>query len=182
MIYQVRISSETARLLEELKLIYEQKMEVVVTKGNVLMHAFYDSEWVDNDMWKIINEQKIHLKNDIEIKPSALRPKLQISNEVETGIKELKNDLPKLLGVRSVTIGVCIRLILKAAYIKNDRSILIENVEEKNNFKNKNVQIDVNFIKSIIEKHKEKINLNYDGDIKSIILDVLKDIENEITK
>lgn len=159
-----------------------KKMEVVVTKGNVLMHAFYDSEWVDN--WEEINNQKVYLKNDFDIKPSALRPKLQISNEVEKGIKELKNDLPQKLGVRSVTIGVCIRLILKAAYIKNNKNIKPEKVqfEPKNNSRDKNVQVDIKFIKSILEKSRERISLKYDDEIKDIIFDVLNDIENEITK
>ncbi|XLP22628.1 hypothetical protein ACFMB7_01100 [Bacillus toyonensis] len=172
--YQVRISIETAKLIEELKHMYEERTGISMTKGNVLMQAFNDSEWVND--WKEIFDSKIKLLNDYEIKEGALRPKLQVSNEVELGIQTLKKELPKVLGVRSVTIGVCIRLILKAAFMKN-----IEDVKGCSN-KNKGQRIDIQALKNIINKYKEKIELEYDEEFSNKVIKLLSDIEIEVDK
>lgn len=174
MIYQVRISIETAELIEELKNMYEDRTGISMTKGNVLMLAFNDSEWVND--WKEIFDSKIKLLNNYEIKEGALRPKLQVSNEVELGIQMLKKELPKVLGVRSVTIGVCIRLILKAAFIKN-----IEDEKCCNN-ENKGQRIDIQTLKNIIKKYKEKIELDYDKEFSNTVIKLLNDIETEVDK
>lgn len=121
MSYQVRVSLETAMLLEELKSIYEEQEKTPVSKGDVLIRSFYDSKWVTN--WDEILSEEIKIKKDYNIKTNALRPRFEITDEVEQGIKKMKCEIAKALKLRSITIGVTIKLILKASYIKNLNSV-----------------------------------------------------------
>ena len=50
-----------------------------------------------------------------EVSPTGQLLKVQITDEVREGIQEFKKWLPQIIGTRSVTVGVCIREILKAA-------------------------------------------------------------------
>ena len=50
-----------------------------------------------------------------EVSPTGQLLKDQITDEVREGIQEFKKWLPQIIGTRSVTVGVCIREILKAA-------------------------------------------------------------------
>ena len=50
-----------------------------------------------------------------EVSPTGQLLKVQITDEVREGIQEFKKRLPQIIGTRSVTVGVCIREILKAA-------------------------------------------------------------------
>lgn len=159
--YQVRLSYETAIMLEELKQIYENRERKPVTKGEVLNNAYYDTK--DVDSWLSIYEKKIPLKDTYEIKENALRPRLQITNEVEQGIKELKIEIAKELGLRSVTIGVVIKLIMKAALLKYS---LDESKAES--------------INRIFEKYKNQVSNNFSEDNAIQMLKVLNSIEAEI--
>lgn len=122
--YQARIAYDAAQLLEELKTIYENKEGVTVTKGNVIMKAYQDSMWVDN--WLKIHNECIKLPHEYKLAPSALKLRVQISEDVEVGIKSLKDIIAKQFK-HKVTIGVCLRLILKAAYLKNTNAELLDN-------------------------------------------------------
>lgn len=163
MSYQVRISLETAELLEELKLIYEKNEKSSVTKGEVLVRSYYDSKWVED--WQKVHEKKVRLKNDYDIKPNALRPRLEITNEVEEGIKNLKLKMADVLGLRNVTVGVVIRLILKASFIKNTDSV-------------SNVEI----VQSIFQKYKAKTVVEFDSDIQKRVLALLNNIEEDLNE
>lgn len=161
MSYQVRISYETAMLIEELKRIYEDMEKSPVTKGEVLIRSYYDSKWVED--WQKVYEQKIRITNDYEIKENALRPRLQLTTEVEQGIKDLKIQIANTLGLRSVTLGVVIRQILKASFIKNA---------------NENISINQKkAITQIFDKYKDKIT---SFEEKESVLKILNDLEKEI--
>ncbi|WEV60370.1 hypothetical protein OZX68_05450 [Streptococcaceae bacterium ESL0729] len=124
--YQARISIETARLLEKMRIDYEKKIGGNVTKGDCLIRAFEDARWTDNYdydfIWKKIHSTQMPVipKAEYEVSPSAQMLKIQITDDVKDGIQKLKEHLPSIIGTRSVTVGVCIREILKAAYIKEN--------------------------------------------------------------
>lgn len=165
--YQARISIETARWLEEMKNIYEKKLGVTITKGNVLMNAYEDSRWVKD--WQEIHNSNIKPKK-YEIKPNAQKLKIQISEQVEDGIKELKKDLPSIIGTRSVTIGVCIHNILKAAFIKNT-----EKVNDTFNSRGENSELI-----EIVDSYKDKVKKEIESGKSVDVLKILDDIKEEI--
>lgn len=162
--YQVRLSYETAILLEELKRIYENAEKSPITKGEVLIRSYYDSQWVKD--WQKVYEEKIKVKNNYEIKENALRPRLQITKEVEQGIKDLKLEIANVLGLRSVTVGVVIRLILKASFIKNN---------------NENIEFDQwDVINDIFSKYKNEVTISFEEKEKDEVLALLNNLEEEI--
>ena len=112
--YQARISFEAAQYLEEMRLYYEQLTGGSISKGECLDRAYKDSLSVDD--WKKVYDSKISIKNH-SISDSSKLLKVQITEDTRNGIQQLKSTLPSILGARSVTIGVCIREMLKAAYI-----------------------------------------------------------------
>ncbi|HFU3944055.1 TPA: hypothetical protein ACGO2N_000798 [Streptococcus suis] len=114
--YQARISYETAQLLEELRIQYEKQIGNSVSKGECIDRAFQESLKVSD--WKTINDTKITFSHH-KISDTAKLLKVHISEETRLGIQDLKKKLPSLLGLRSVTIGVCIREILKSAFLAN---------------------------------------------------------------
>ncbi|XOQ36233.1 MAG: AbiTii domain-containing protein [Lactococcus sp.] len=124
--YQARISIETAMLLEMMRDSYEVKIGGNVTKGDCLIRAFEDSRWTESHdydtIWKTIHSTPMPSipKYEYPLKPSAQMLKIQITDDVKDAIQKLKEQLPTIIGTRSVTIGVCIREILKAAYIKEN--------------------------------------------------------------
>lgn len=125
--YQARISLETARLLEKMRLDYEKKIGGNVTKGNCLNRAFKDAKWTKeydyDEVWEAIHEIPMPTLEDFnpEIKPSAKILKIKINNDTKAAIEELRKELPGILGANYVTVGVCIRELLKAAYLKDDK-------------------------------------------------------------
>ncbi|WP_429971779.1 hypothetical protein ACQW5G_04020 [Fructilactobacillus sp. Tb1] len=125
--YQARISMETARLLDKMRLDYEKKIGGNVTKGDCLNRAFEDAKWTENynyaEIWKAIHEVPMPALEgfDHAIKPSAKILKIQINEDTKTEIEELRKNLPPILGANYVTVGVCIRELLKAAYLKDDK-------------------------------------------------------------
>lgn len=168
MSYQVRISYETAILIEELKNIYENIEKSPITKGEVLIRSYYDAQWVKN--WKEIYTTKIKVSNKYEIKENALRPRLQITEEVEQGIKDLKIKTANELSLKNVTIGVVIRLILKASLIKNT---------------NKKIETEPNnliLISTIFNKYKENVSINFEEIQRNEFLILLNNLEKEIKK
>lgn len=133
---QVRISIETAEMFEELKSYYQKTMDINFSKSDVLIKVVSDAtdDWEQID-WKSINEKKIKIK-EYDISEGSLRPKLQVTFEIEKKLKELKCILSQTLKLRSVTLGVCIKHILKYALLEielqKDKGIKIEDIIEKN--------------------------------------------------
>lgn len=158
--YQARLSIETARLLEKMRLFYKEKTGGSVSKGDCLIMAYADSLWVDD--WEKIFNESLPPTEKYEISSTSQLLKVQISDDVKTGIQELKELLPRLLGTRSVTVGICIREILKAAYIKNSGL----KIEEE--------------VKRIFEKNKENIQINFEESISEEIIAILNKTEVEI--
>ncbi|AMN33769.1 hypothetical protein ACSXC4_12865 [Clostridium perfringens] len=168
---QVRISIETAEMFEELKNYYEKTMGISFSKSDVLIQAFSYAinKWNQID-WRFVNEKKINIKK-YDISQSSLRPKLQVTFDIQEKLLELKEILPKELKLRSVTLGVCIKHILKFALIdiqQNDREIEISDIIEK--VKNKYLtDISSEEIKLIIDKFTKDILVeleNYEITIK----------------
>ncbi|ELC8460392.1 hypothetical protein QYB77_002575 [Clostridium perfringens] len=168
---QVRISVETAEMFEELKNYYQKTKGISFSKSDVLIQAFSYAinKWNEID-WKFVNEKKITMKK-YDISQSSLRPKLQVTFDIEEKLLELKEILPKELKLRSVTLGVCIKHILKFALIdiqQNDREIEISDIIEK--IKNKYLtDISSEEIKLIINKFAKDILVelgNYEITIK----------------
>lgn len=116
--YQARISIETARLMEQVKRLYENEKGVTITRAEVLMNAYHDSLWVTNWEKQVRERRKEVTVERIEITPSSQKLKVHISDEVKNGIAELKEVIPIHISSRSVTYGVVIEYILLAAHLK----------------------------------------------------------------
>ncbi len=132
--FQARISFETAQYLEEMRLHYEVVTGGSISKGECLNRAYRDSLNIDD--WKRVYDSRISIKNH-SISDSAKLLKVKITDDTRNGIQELKSILPSMLGARSVTVGVCIREMLKAAYLvsheKNTNHLfseIFEKIEE----------------------------------------------------
>lgn len=160
--YQARLSIETARLLEKMRLFYENKTGGSVSKGDCLIMAYADSLWVEKDNWKKIFDESMPSTDEYEISPTAQLLKVQVSDDVKSGIQDLKELLPELLGTRSVTVGVCIREILKAAYIKN------------NNFSTQDK------VKDAFSEGKENARLKFGVSDSKEIIELINSIESRI--
>ncbi|ADL52649.1 hypothetical protein [Clostridium cellulovorans] len=136
---QVRISIETAEMFEELKNYYQKTMDINFSKSDVLIKVVSDANdnWEQID-WKFVNEKKIKI-NKYDISEGSLRPKLQVTFDVEEKLDELKDILSQTLKLRSVTLGVCIKHILKFALLEiqlqKDTDIKIKDIIEKNKSK-----------------------------------------------
>lgn len=117
--FQVRVSSECLYYLKLLEEVYSKDFVGNVTRGMILSKAFDESKAVIN--WLEIYEDKhsIPLTNLEYSGEYGTKIKAEISESVNTGIRELKLELPNYLPVRSVTIGVTVRLICKAALLMN---------------------------------------------------------------
>jgi hypothetical protein len=124
---QVRIAYETAEMLELLKEYYQEQNEINFTKGEVLSKAILDTYdlWKETD-WNKILGLPITINKDYEISPGALRPKFQISNNIQHKIIELKQIIQQSVGAKYVTIGAAIKFVLRLAIYehqnKNDVS------------------------------------------------------------
>ncbi|EOU2089971.1 TPA: hypothetical protein ACF351_001291 [Clostridium perfringens] len=164
--YQARISIETARLLEKMRRFYEEEMGGAVTKGNCLIKSYYDSLWVKD--WKEIFEIPTPSisESDYQVSPTGQLLKVQITDEVKNGIQDLKTNLPKLIGARYVTVGVCIREILKAAYLKN-----INTAGESHQTRK---------VREIINREKIQVRSNFDENVQDDVLNLLDNLELQI--
>lgn len=126
--YQTRISLETGILMENLRRHYQKRTGSYVSKGECLMLAY--RETASNTDWQMNFEKPMPTVEDITTIDSVSKfLNIQITTEVQEGIQKLKLDLPKLIGTHTVTIGVVIREILKAAYIKDTQSSTLKRVE-----------------------------------------------------
>lgn len=160
--YQARISFETAQYLEEMRLYYELVTGGSVSKGECLNRAYRDSLSIVD--WKKVYESKILISNH-SISDSSNLLKVQITEETRDGIQKLKSTLPLVLGARSVTVGVCIREILKAAYFVT---------HEKN---------EVQPLDKVSEKIKESIDRLRncgDNDIRKVAIDLFIELEKMV--
>lgn len=134
--FQVRISVETAEIIEELKARYEAEQQIKFTKSDVLMKAVNDNE----SSWEETKWENIEIQVPKKaITPSATRPKFDISPNVDNQLKRLKAYLPSYLGTRSVTLGVAIKYAVKLALFNlqmNDNKVctyskMVNQVKEK---------------------------------------------------
>lgn len=161
---QAKISIETAEMFEELKCYYTETMGMKVSKSDVLFKAISDAVdiWEEID-WQYVNEKKINIKK-YEIATGSLRPKLQVTLETEEKLNDLKNRLPQILKVRSVTLGVCIKFILKFTLLNREFQ------------HNKNTTI-----KQIIKNNQKKYFTElYSEETKSSIDKFVKDILDDL--
>ncbi|MCH4201204.1 MAG: hypothetical protein LKF87_10745 [Clostridium tyrobutyricum] len=134
---QVRISVETAEMFEELKSHYQKTMDINFSKSDVLIKAVSNASniWEQID-WEYVNKEPIKIEK-YDISKGSLRPKLQLTFDIEEKLNDLKAILPQKLKLRSVTFGVCIKHILKFALLElqHDKNIKIEYIIEKNKSK-----------------------------------------------
>lgn len=163
--YQARVSIETARLLENMRVFYEKKTGGSVSKGDCLIMAYADSLWVED--WKAIFDEPMPKIENYEISQTAQLLKIQVTDDVRKGIQNLKEALPELLGTRSVTVGICIREILKASYIKNNDS------ERKENIKNIFSQ-EINFIYSEFDENTSEKFVEIVRKLETKILNIIE--------
>ena len=115
--FQARVSSECMHYISLLEEIYSKEITGAVTRGIVLSKAFEETKNLNN--WLKISEDThtIPLHNIEYSKGYGVKIKAEISEKTDRGIRNLKIELPKYLPVRSVTIGVTVKLICKAAIL-----------------------------------------------------------------
>lgn len=110
---QVRVAYETAEMLEQLKEYYERKSDVKYSKGEVLSRAILDTY----DLWDEI--EWTNLKVEVEerqVSPGALRPKFQVSVDIEDKIRELKKIITAYLELNKlITLGATFKYVFKLA-------------------------------------------------------------------
>jgi len=155
---QVRISLETAEIIEELKERYELEQKMRFTKSSVLMKAVNDTRslW-EKTAWQDVN---IQLKKRA-VAPNSVRPKFDVSVDVDNDLKYLKNYLPNYLGTRSVTIGVVIKYVLRLA---------LSNIQMNDN-ESRTVSEMINQVK---DKYLEIATTNESKDLLSKALDEIE--------
>ena len=166
--FQVRGSSETIFYFEELKRIYANNPQNELTRSQILSRAFEETKSITN--WTPVIEDKETISlNFLEYQSGyGTNVKVQISEEVEKGIRELKILLPNFTTTRSVTIGVAVKLMLKGAIILNKTGKVnsnknistIEAIEElKKNLHNIIAPINYNILENILDDFKNNITL-----------------------
>ncbi|WP_010651667.1 hypothetical protein [Oceanobacillus massiliensis] len=131
---QVRIAYETAEMLELLKEHYQEQNEINFSKGEVLSKAILDTYdmWKETD-WNRILGLPITIDKNYEISSGALRPKFQISVNIEPKITELKKIIQQNVGAKYVTIGAAIKFVLR---------LVIYELQNKNNVSTESVIFD----------------------------------------
>lgn len=123
MIYQARISLQTAALLEYIRQKLESESGGFVSKGEALNRAHNISQWTEgydfDIVWNAIHSTPMPETplNDLKLSENSNLLKVDINPIVKDSIQEMKAKLPHTLEARSVTIGVVIRELLKSAYI-----------------------------------------------------------------
>ncbi|WP_449459450.1 hypothetical protein [Streptococcus suis] len=131
--FQVRISAESAFYIRELRKIYEQESDTHITKAIIIAKAFDSTQNVTN--WKkVVQDNSIPLNNIYPVEEKELKINVDISDRVASGIKQYKNILPSATNTRSVTLGVCLKYILKAAllsYQTQNDELISEDAFEK---------------------------------------------------
>lgn len=167
---QVRISLETANLFEELKSLYQDSTGINYTKSDVLMKAILDnySQW-ENVNWVDLSIAKIKTA-EYDIPLGALRPKLIITQESSEILSDFQKEMTKTFDVRSVAIGVCIKLILKYALFEHSGN---KNKEKLNIFLEQlKIQFNKKYIdpqiQQAINEYHDEIIIYLDSSFKSI--------------
>lgn len=166
--FQVRVSSEGIFYFEELKKIYAGNSKIELTRSQILTRAFEETKAITN--WEpIINDKEIISLEYLEYqKGYGTNVKVQISEEVENGIRELKILLPNFTTTRSVTIGVTVKFMLKGAIILNKTGRVntnknlstIEAIEElKQNLHDIVAPINYSLLENILNNFKNSITL-----------------------
>ncbi len=163
---QVRIAYETAEMLELLKEYYQEHNEINFTKGEVLSKAILDTydTWKETDWNKILN-LPITLDKEYEISSGALRPKFQISKNIEPKIEELKKMIQKSVNTNYVTIGSAIKFVLRLAIYefqnKNDISVETVIFEILDSFDQKDISAETkNVLKEFVNEIMIKLEVN----------------------
>lgn len=166
--FQVRVSSEGIFYFEKLKKIYTSTSKIELTRSQILTRAFEETKAITN--WTpIINDtETISLEHLEYQKGYGTNIKVQISEEVEKGIRELKILLPNFTTTRSVTVGVAVKFMLKAAIILNitgkvninkELSSLKAVDELKKNLQDIVAPINYNILENILDNFKNNISL-----------------------
>lgn len=166
--FQVRVSSEGIFYFEKLKKIYTSTSKIELTRSQILTRAFEETKVITN--WTpIINDtETISLEHLEYQKGYGTNIKVQISEEVEKGIRELKILLPNFTTTRSVTVGVAVKFMLKAAIILNitgkvninkELSSLKAVDELKQNLQDIVAPINYNILENILDNFKNNISL-----------------------
>lgn len=114
--YQVRISYETAEMLNQLKECYENDKGINFTKGDVVTQAIFDTrKFWDKVNWDSI---KVDVKH-YEMLTGAVRPKIRVATEVDAQIRELREIISKYLGMsRFISVGVAFKYLFRLALSK----------------------------------------------------------------
>lgn len=166
--FQVRVSSEGIFYFEKLKKIYTSTSKIELTRSQILTRAFEETKVITN--WTpIINDtETIPLEHLEYQKGYGTNVKVQISEEVEKGIRELKILLPNFTTTRSVTVGVAVKFMLKAAIILNvtgkvniDKNLSsLKAIDElKQNLRDIVAPINYNMLENILDNFKNNISL-----------------------
>lgn len=116
--FQVRVASEVIYYFEQLKKIYNDDENSEITRSQILMRAYKETNSIDD--WTPIIEKKMVSQNDFDyLSGHGTNIKVQISDEAEKGIRNLKYRMPAFTNTRSVTLGVTVKYVLKGALVLN---------------------------------------------------------------
>lgn len=112
----VRLAHETVDGIKRLKKIYENELGLKVHQGYVVNQAYKSIQGVD---WVTVIKTPLP-KDVIEsiTQENEKKTTLDLNDEVMDGITKMQEELPDEIGVKWVTVGYCIRLIIKAAILK----------------------------------------------------------------
>ncbi len=110
---QIRIAYQTAEMFEQLKEYYQETIGINFTKGDVLTKAINDTY----DLWEEVKWENINIcVKSYDLPQGALRPKLQISFEIEEKLIQLKKILTNYLELNKIiTIGAAVKYVLRIA-------------------------------------------------------------------
>ena len=104
--------------------IYEKQTDTKITKAIILTKAFDTSLGITN--WKkVVQDNSIPLNNIYPVEEKELKLNVDVSDRVAKGITQYKQILPFATNTKSVTLGVCVKFIIKA-------SLLVHLTEKEN--------------------------------------------------
>lgn len=116
----LRLSLDTLKGIKKLKTIYEDEFDgEFFSQGDVIYKAYKEtqgSNWED-----IKNDKRPISYPDISNDdfPQDGKTTINLNEELEKAIIDMQNTLPSVFGVRRVTTGFCIKLIIKARLLEN---------------------------------------------------------------
>lgn len=108
---QVRIALKTAQMFEQLKLCYQKELDLTLTKGEILSKAILNT----SDLWDEADWSNLDVNiTELDVTKGALRPKLQVSYDIEEKLNELRNILTNYFDLnKPMTIGAVIKYALE---------------------------------------------------------------------